>query len=54
MLIGYARISKADDSQVLDLQIDALVEAGIDKENIYTGKISGVKDARPGLERCRI
>ena len=52
MLIGYARISKADDSQVLDLQIDALVEAGIDKENIYTDKISGVKDARPGLESC--
>ena len=39
MLIGYARISKADDSQVLDLQIDALVEAGINKENIYTDKI---------------
>ena len=52
MLIGYARISKADDSQVLDLQIDALVEAGIDKENIYTDKISGVKDARPRLESC--
>lgn len=52
MLIGYARISKADDSQVLDLQIDALVESGIDKENIYTDKISGVKDSRPGLENC--
>ena len=26
MQIGYARISKADDSQVLDLQIDALLE----------------------------
>jgi len=52
MLIGYARISKADDSQVLDLQIDALIEAGIDKENIYTDKISGVKDARSGLESC--
>ncbi len=32
MLIGYARISKADESQVLDLQIDALIEAGIYKE----------------------
>jgi len=52
MLIGYARISKADDSQVLDLQIDALIESGIDKENIYTDKISGVKDKRPGLESC--
>jgi DNA invertase Pin-like site-specific DNA recombinase len=52
MLIGYARISKADDSQVLDLQIDALVEAGVDKEQIYTDKISGVKDNRPGLDNC--
>ena len=52
MLIGYARISKADDSQVLDLQVDALIEAGIHKENIYTDKISGVKDQRPGLESC--
>ncbi|MCG3709546.1 recombinase family protein, partial [Aliarcobacter butzleri] len=24
MLIGYARVSKSDNSQVLDLQIDAL------------------------------
>jgi len=52
MLIGYARISKADDSQVLDLQIDALIDAGIKKENIYNDKISGVKDNRPGLESC--
>lgn len=52
MLIGYARVSKADDSQVLDLQIDALVNYGVKKENIYTDKISGVKDDRPGLENC--
>ena len=52
MQIGYARISKADDSQVLDLQIDALIQTGIHKENIYTDKISGVKDDRPGLENC--
>ena len=52
MLIGYARISKADDSQVLNLQIDTLIESGVKKENIYTDKISGVKDDRPGLENC--
>jgi DNA invertase Pin-like site-specific DNA recombinase len=52
MLIGYARISKADESQVLDLQIDALLEAGVLKDNIYTDKLSGVKDNRPGLENC--
>jgi len=30
MLIGYARVSKADGSQLLDLQRDALIEAGVD------------------------
>ena len=29
MLIGYARISKADGSQSLDLQRDALRDAGV-------------------------
>jgi len=52
MLIGYARISKADDSQSLDLQIDALNEVGIDKKYIYSDRISAVKDKRPGLENC--
>jgi len=52
MQIGYGRISKADDSQVLDLQIDALIKSGIEKVNIYTDKISGVKDDRPGLHNC--
>lgn len=52
MLIGYARVSKADGNQVLDLQIDALIKEGVNKENIYTDKISGSKDQRPGLENC--
>ena len=52
MLIGYARVSKADGNQVLDLQIDALTKEGVNKENIYTDKISGSKDQRPGLENC--
>ena len=52
MLLGYARVSKADNSQVLDLQIDSLINANIYKESIYTDKISGVKDERPGLENC--
>jgi hypothetical protein len=29
MLIGYARVSKTDGSQVLDLQHDALIGAGV-------------------------
>ena len=52
MLIGYARVSKSDNSQVLDLQIDALKNAGVNGDNIYTDKISGSKDERPGLENC--
>ena len=35
MMIGYARVSKADGSQVLDLQIDALKKAGVDENRIY-------------------
>ena len=52
MFIGYARVSKSDNSQVFDLQTDALIESGVDKENIYTDKMSGVKNDRPGLESC--
>jgi DNA invertase Pin-like site-specific DNA recombinase len=29
MLIGYMRVSKADGSQVTDLQKDALIAAGV-------------------------
>ena len=50
--IGYARVSKSDNSQVLDLQIDALTNSGVKEENIYSDKISGSKDERPGLENC--
>ena len=39
MLIGYARISKADGSQSLDLQRDALRE----------DQASGQREDRPGL-----
>lgn len=52
MLIGYARVSKADGSQILDLQIDALIGAGVEESKIYTDRASGTKDDRPGLESC--
>jgi len=52
MLIGYARISKADGSQSLDLQRDALIEAGVGPEAIYEDRISGKREARPGLDAC--
>ena len=52
MLIGYARVSKADGSQSLDLQRDALIEAGVATDGIYEDRASGKQDTRPGLEAC--
>ncbi|KZL11699.1 DNA-invertase hin [Pseudovibrio sp. Ad26] len=52
MLIGYARVSKSDGSQLLDLQRDALVGAGVEVERIYEDKASGRRDDRPGLTSC--
>lgn len=52
MKMGYVRVSKADGSQVIDLQMDALIEAGIDRKNIYQDRASGKNDDRPGLEAC--
>ncbi len=41
MLIGYMRVSKTDGSQVLDLQRDALVAAGVDIARLYEDHASG-------------
>jgi DNA invertase Pin-like site-specific DNA recombinase len=52
MLLGYARISKADGNQTIDLQRDALIAAGIDESYIYEDRMSGRHDVRPGLDTC--
>lgn len=52
MLIGYIRVSKADGSQVLDLQRDALMAAGVLTEHLYEDFASGTKDERDGLNAC--
>ena len=51
-LIGYMRVSKADGSQVLDLQRDALLAAGVKERHLYSDTASGKKDDRPGLAAC--
>ena len=52
MLVGYMRVSKADGSQVLDLQRDALLQVGILPEHLYEDFASGAKDERQGLIAC--
>ena len=52
MLVGYARVSKADGSQSLDPQRDALRAAGVDAVHVYHDFASGVRDDRPGLDSC--
>ena len=45
MLIGYMRISKADGSQTVDLQRDALLAAGLEPDQLYQDLASGKRDA---------
>ena len=45
-------MSKADGSQVHDLQRDALGQAGVGTGNIYEDAASGKKEDRPGLAAC--
>lgn len=52
MLIGYARVSKSDGSQSLDLQRDALIAAGVATSQLYSDLASGKQDDRPGLTAC--
>lgn len=46
------RVSKSDGSQVMDLQRDALLAAGVDERHLYEDTASGKRDDRPGLTVC--
>ena len=46
-LLGYVRVSTQ--RQSIDNQLDALAAAGIDPERIFSDKMSGTRDDRPGL-----
>ena len=52
MLIGYVRVSTADERQSTDLQRDALRAAGVDERHIHEDRASGGRDDRPGLKVC--
>jgi DNA invertase Pin-like site-specific DNA recombinase len=52
MLVGYMRVSSADDRQSNDLQRDALMAAGVDERHLHADKASGARDDRPGLKAC--
>lgn len=49
MKFGYARISTKD--QNFDMQIDALLRAGVEEENIFKDISSGAKKERPGFDK---
>jgi DNA invertase Pin-like site-specific DNA recombinase len=50
MKIGYARVSTPDQS--LEVQREALRDAGVDPAHIYTDKESGTTRERPGFEEA--
>ena len=52
MLIGYMRVSSADDRQSTNLQRDALLAAGVDERHLHVDRASGARDDRPGLKAC--
>ena len=52
MLVGYMRVSKADGSQTLGLQRDALLVADVDPDRLYEDLASGRQGDRPGLTAC--
>jgi DNA invertase Pin-like site-specific DNA recombinase len=45
---GYTRVSTV--AQTLDRQTDGLIAAGIARDDIFSDKISGAKQSRPGLD----
>src|SRR6201997_5251729 len=52
MLIGYMRVSSDGDRQVLDLQRDALLAAGVDERHLFEDRASGSRDDRTGLAKA--
>ena len=52
MLIGYMRVSTSGDRQVLDLQRDALLAAGVDARHLFEDRVTGSRSDRVGLTKA--
>jgi DNA invertase Pin-like site-specific DNA recombinase len=52
MLVGYMRVSTDSDRQVLDLQRDALLAAGVDERHLFEDRTSGSRSDRAGLAKA--
>jgi DNA invertase Pin-like site-specific DNA recombinase len=52
MLIGSMRASTDSDRQVLDLQRDALLSAGVDERHLFEDRVSGSRGDRAGLAKA--
>ncbi len=52
MLVGYMRVSSDGDRQVMDLQRDALLAAGVDERHLFEDRASGSRGDRAGLARA--
>jgi DNA invertase Pin-like site-specific DNA recombinase len=52
MLVGYMRVSTEGDRQVLDLQRDALLSAGVDERHLFDDRASGSRGDRAGLAKA--
>ena len=52
MMVGYMRVSTDSDRQVLDLQRDALLAAGVDERHLFEDRASGGRGDRTGLAKA--
>jgi DNA invertase Pin-like site-specific DNA recombinase len=52
MLVGYMRVSTDSDRQVLDLQRDAFLAAGVDERHLFEDRASGSRGERAGLGKA--
>jgi DNA invertase Pin-like site-specific DNA recombinase len=52
MLVGYMRVSTTGDRQVMDLQRDALLGAGVDECHLFEDRVTGSSGDRSGLAKA--